>query len=69
MACPFLVPRTLARRWLPAQRRWPRALRSKWLAVCLVALYLWAYEAFALWDRPAWTAAIIAGSTISIAWA
>ena len=27
----------------------------------LVAFYLWAYEAFALWDRPAWTAAIIAG--------
>ena len=61
MACPFLLPRTLARRWLPAQRRWPRALRSKWLAVMLLAFYLWAYEAFALWDRPAWTAAIIAG--------
>jgi cytochrome c oxidase assembly factor CtaG len=61
MACPFLLPRTIARRWLRAQRRWPRALRSKWLAVILVAFYLWAYEAFALWDRPGWTAAIIVG--------
>ena len=33
MACPFTLPRTLARRWLPAGRPWPRWLRSKWLAV------------------------------------
>ena len=59
MACPFLVPRTLARRWLPARLHWPRALRSKWPAVIGVALYLWAYEAFSLWDRPYWTAFII----------
>jgi cytochrome c oxidase assembly factor CtaG/ferredoxin len=76
MACPFLVPRTLARRWLypltlpsppadggegrvrglPRGRSWPRWLRSKWLAVALLALFLWAYEAFALWDSPWWTA-------------
>lgn len=58
MGCPFLLPRTLARRWLPAHRSWPRWLRSKWLAVALLLLFLWAYEAFALWDRPAWTAMI-----------
>jgi cytochrome c oxidase assembly factor CtaG/polyferredoxin len=56
MACPFLVPRTLARRWLPQGRSWPRWLRSKWLAVALLALFLWAYEALALWDSPWWTA-------------
>jgi hypothetical protein len=56
MACPFLVPRTLARRWLPPGRSWPRRLRSKWLAVALLALFLWAYEAFSLWDSPWWTA-------------
>jgi cytochrome c oxidase assembly factor CtaG len=56
MACPFLVPRTLARRWLPTGRSWPRLLRSKWLAVVLLALFLWAYEAFGLWDSPWWTA-------------
>ncbi len=61
MACPFLVPRTLARRWLPARLRWPRRLRSKWLAVVLLALFLWAYEAFSLWDSPRWTAWIVIG--------
>ena len=34
----------------------PMWLRSKWLAVVLVVLFLWAYEAFALWDSPWWTA-------------
>jgi cytochrome c oxidase assembly factor CtaG len=57
--CPFLLPRTLARRWLPAARSWPRALRSKWVAVALLGLFLWAYEAFALWDSPWWTAWLI----------
>jgi cytochrome c oxidase assembly factor CtaG len=56
MACPFLVPRTLARRWLPVGRNWPRWLRSKWLSVILLVLFLWAYEALSLWDRPWWTA-------------
>ncbi|MBV8144455.1 MAG: FesM [Gammaproteobacteria bacterium] len=59
MACPFMVPRTLARRWLPPGRSWPRWLRSKWLAVLLLALFLWAYEAFALWDSPWLTAWIV----------
>jgi cytochrome c oxidase assembly factor CtaG/ferredoxin len=58
-ACPFMLPRALARRYLPAPMAWPRWLRSKWLAVGLVALFLWAYEAFALWDSPFLTAWII----------
>jgi cytochrome c oxidase assembly factor CtaG len=61
MGCPFLLPRTLARRWLPGGRSWPRPLRSKWLAVALLALFLWAYEAFSLWDSPWLTAWIIVG--------
>jgi cytochrome c oxidase assembly factor CtaG len=61
MACPFLLPRTLARRWLPARLRWPRPIRSKWLAAGLLALFLWAYEAFSLWDSPWWTAWIAIG--------
>ncbi len=56
--CPFLLPRTLARRWLPASRPWPRWLRNKWPAIVLFALFLWAYEAFALWDRPGATACL-----------
>jgi ferredoxin len=56
LACPFLLPRTLARRFLPEGRAWPRRLRGKWLAVLLLGLFLWAYEAFSLWDSPWWTA-------------
>ena len=61
MACPFMLPRTIARRWLPANWNWPRWLRSKWLAVGLLGLFLWAYEAFSLWDSPWWTAWIAIG--------
>ena len=59
MMCPFTLPRALGRRWLPAGRPWPRWLRSKWLAVGLVAVFLWSYEAFALWNSP-WMTAWIA---------
>ena len=59
MACPFMLPRDLGRRLLPARWRWPKPLRSKWLAVGLLLFYLWAYEAFSLWDSPWWTAWII----------
>ncbi len=61
MACPFTLPRSLAARWLPSGRPWPRWLRSKWLAVALVAIFLWSYEAFALWDNPWITAWIAVG--------
>lgn len=61
MACPFTFVRDLGRKILPARFRWPRALRSKWIAVGLLAVYLWAYEAFDLWDNPAATAWIILG--------
>jgi cytochrome c oxidase assembly factor CtaG/ferredoxin len=59
MACPFLVPRTLARWWRPASRPWPSWLRNKWPAIVLLVVFLWAYEALALWDSPWWTAWII----------
>ena len=61
MGCPFLLPRTIARRWLPARWVWPRQLRSKWLAVLLIVAFLWAYEALSLWDRPRWTACLAIG--------
>jgi cytochrome c oxidase assembly factor CtaG/ferredoxin len=61
MGCPFLLPRTIARRWLPAGYSWPRRLRSKWLAVLLLVVFFWAYEAFSLWDSPWWTAWIAVG--------
>jgi cytochrome c oxidase assembly factor CtaG/polyferredoxin len=61
MGCPFLLPRTLARRWLPQGWNWPRWLQNKWPAVLLTVPFLWAYEALALWDRPSWTAWIAVG--------
>ena len=61
MACPFMLPRELGRRLGLNTRTWPRALRSKWLAIGLLIFFFWAYEAFALWDKPAWTAWIMVG--------
>ena len=61
MACPFTLPRDIGRRWLPVRYHWPRRLRSKWLAIGLLALYLWSYEAFSLWNSPWWTAWIAIG--------
>jgi cytochrome c oxidase assembly factor CtaG/ferredoxin len=60
-ACPFLVPRELGRRLLPAHRRWPRALRSKWLAVALLASWFVLYEVADPWDAPRWTAWLVVG--------
>jgi cytochrome c oxidase assembly factor CtaG len=61
MACPFTLVRDLGRRLLPARRQWPRMLSTKWLAAALIIIYLWAYEAFDLWDKPSITALIILG--------
>jgi cytochrome c oxidase assembly factor CtaG/polyferredoxin len=61
MACPFTLPRDLARRLVTPRYRWPIWLRSKWLAAGLLVTYLWAYEAFAPWDRPRATAWMIVG--------
>ncbi|MCU1238946.1 MAG: yccM [Candidatus Solibacter sp.] len=65
MACPFTLPRDLARRVVAPRYRWPRRLRSKWIAAGLLATYLWAYEAFSLWDSPRATAWIILGYFIA----
>jgi ferredoxin len=59
MACPFMLPRNLARRFLHPRRPWPRRLRNKWLAVFLFALVLFSYELFDLWGSPFWTATLI----------
>jgi hypothetical protein len=61
MACPFMLTRDLGRRLFPGRFRWPRRLRSKWLAVGLLAVYLWAYEAFSLWDSAWLTAWLVIG--------
>lgn len=61
MACPFTLPRDLTRKFVAPRYRWPRRLRSKWIAAGLLAAYLWGYEAFAPWDSPRLTAWIILG--------
>lgn len=59
MVCPFTLPRELGRRSAGRRRPWPKALRSKWVAVGLLLVLLWAYEAFSPWELPAVTAALV----------
>jgi cytochrome c oxidase assembly factor CtaG len=61
MACPFTLPRDLARKFVSPRFHWPVPLRSKWIAVALLVTYLWTYEALSLWDRPSATAWIVVG--------
>ncbi|HEY1212787.1 MAG TPA: hypothetical protein VGE93_04055, partial [Bryobacteraceae bacterium] len=61
MACPFMLVRDIGRKMLPARFRWPRALRTKWLSVVLLGIYLWTYEAYSIWNSPWLTAWIMAG--------
>ncbi|HTG31937.1 MAG TPA: FesM [Thermoanaerobaculia bacterium] len=61
MACPFMLPRELARRFFKPALHWPRRLRSKWIAIALFVLVLFAYELFDLWSSPWWTAWLILG--------
>jgi Fe-S-cluster-containing hydrogenase component 2 len=61
LACPFQLPRQLGRWLWPARLRWPRALRNKWLAIGLIVVFFWSYEAFSLWNSPWWTAWITLG--------
>ncbi|MDE2931868.1 MAG: FesM [Chloroflexota bacterium] len=59
MACPFMLPRRLAKKLLPANRRWPKVIRNKWLALGVLLVFFWAYEAFDLWASP-WLTAWVA---------
>ena len=56
LSCPFMLPRELGHRLGLARFKWPRWLRGKWLAIALMILFFWSYEAFAIWDHPARTA-------------
>ena len=59
--CPFMLPRELGKRLLRPTRAWPRWLRSKWIAVALLLLFLWTYEVLGLWDSPWLTAWVVIG--------
>ncbi len=56
LSCPFMLPRELGHRLGLARFKWPRWLRGKWIAIALMILFFWSYEAFDLWDRPQRTA-------------
>ncbi|MFO0944487.1 MAG: cytochrome c oxidase assembly protein [Planctomycetota bacterium] len=58
-ACPFPMARRWAGAWLPEGRKWPVFLRNKWLAAGLLLTFFWAYEVFALWSDPVWTATLV----------
>ncbi|WP_234567187.1 4Fe-4S binding protein [Rhodohalobacter sp. 614A] len=59
MACPFMLPRELARKFSKPVRNWPTWLRNKWLSIGLLVLVLFSYEYFDLWGSPWWTAWLI----------
>lgn len=57
--CPFILPRKLAR-WIGRPtRRWPKALRNKWLALAMLLGILFVYEWLDLWASPWLTAWVI----------
>lgn len=58
-SCPFLLPRRLSQRVLQPHRNWPRWLPGKVLAIGLLVVFFWAYEAFDLWASPLLTAWIV----------
>ena len=59
MACPFMLPRQVARHLFLPRLNWPRKLRNKWLSIGLFIGILFAYEVFDLWASPWWTAWLI----------
>ncbi|MDX2138629.1 MAG: FesM [Chloroflexota bacterium] len=59
MGCPFTLPRTLAKRLSSSGRRFPRWLRSKWLAIGGLFLLFFLYEWLDFWASPALTAWVI----------
>ena len=61
LACPFMLVRNMARRFITPRFNWPRLLRNKWLSIGLFVLILFVYELFDLWASPWLTAWLIIG--------
>ena len=61
MACPFTLPRELARSLGAGRLNWPSWLRRKWMAAALMVVFFWAYEQFSLWNAPRATALLLLG--------
>lgn len=52
MGCPFTLPRSLAKRLSLTGRRFPKALRNKWLAIFSLFVLFFLYEYLDLWASP-----------------
>ena len=64
MACPFMLPRKLAKKVqtrLKLGRGWPAWLPQKAVAIVLLLIFFWSYEAFNLWASPWLTAWVVIG--------
>jgi polyferredoxin len=59
LACPFMLVRNLARKFVRPVRNWPRRLRNKWVSIGLFVGMLFVYEWLDLWASPWWTAWLI----------
>jgi ferredoxin len=56
MACPFTIPRTIARRLSLRGGRWPARFRNKWVSILSLFAIFWLYEWLDLWASPFLTA-------------
>ena len=59
MGCPFTLPRAMAKRIAGTGRRFPAALRSKWLSIGSLFVLFFFYEYLDLWASPWLTAWLI----------
>ena len=66
MACPFTLPRELARVLGLGRFRWPQWLKNKWPATVLMLVFFWAYEHFDLWNSPRDTALVLLSYVIAV---
>ena len=66
LACPFMLVRQFARRFIKPRFDWPRVLRNKWISVALFVSILFTYELFDLWSSPWWTAWLILAYFITV---
>ncbi|PWT81087.1 MAG: FesM [Blastocatellia bacterium] len=57
--CPFVLVRDAGRRLRRPTLRWPRRLRTKWIAIALFVFVLFSYELFDLWALPRATAYLV----------
>jgi cytochrome c oxidase assembly factor CtaG len=59
LACPFTLPRELARFFRLGKLNFPHWLKNKWPATILLLIFFWAYEHFSLWNSPRYTAYVL----------